>query len=230
MNRGRAPGVISGRWLLRGISRARPAAGQSARRGCGTGRRAAWPCAAACIALAAAGFVTVDHQVGDFQRVPVPGQAEISLAEPGGYILYIEQPGHCCSININIGSDDGGQRPPFPSWSMRVLMQPAGGGTPVMVSTWRGAREMYNLAGHQGQRAMSFTVGKAGRYILRTADATPDATMDLAVGRDIGRGTLVPLVLLLAGVLALAPAGITTGVLTFVRRRPARRRLRSRLG
>jgi hypothetical protein len=179
--------------------------------------------AAACIALAAAGFVAVDHLVGDFQRVPVPGQAEISLAQPGGYIVYIERPGHCCSVNITMGNGDGGQRLPFPSWSMRVLLQPADGGTPVTVSTWRGAREIYNLAGHNGQRAMSFTVSTAGRYILRTADVRPAAIMDLAVGRDIGRGTLVPLILLLAGVLALGPAGIATGVITFVRRRAARR-------
>jgi hypothetical protein len=167
--------------------------------------------------LAAAGFISVDHQVGDFQRVPVPGQAQITLARPGVYIVYIEQPGHCCSVNI--GSGGSGQSPPFPSWSMRVLMKLAGGGAAVTVSTWQGAREVYDLAGHHGQTAKSFTVGKPGRYTLRAGDAIPDAITDLAVGRDIGRGTLVPLVLLLVGVLALAPAGITTGVITFVRRR-----------
>lgn len=175
--------------------------------------------AAVCIALAATGFISVDRQVGDFQRVPVPGQAEVAFAQPGGYILYIEQPGHCCSVNL--GNGDSGQSTPFPSWSMRVLMQPAGGGAPVAISAWHRAREVYDLAGHQGQTAMSFTVGKAGRYTLRAGDATPDAITDLAVGRDIGRGTLMPLVLLLAGVLALAPGGITAGAITFFRRRSA---------
>ncbi len=176
---------------------------------------------AVCIMLAAAGFISVDRQVAGFQRVPVPGQAEVTLARPGGYILYIEQPGHCCSVNI--GSGDSGQSPPFPSWSMRVLMRPAGGGAPVAISTWHGAREVYDLAGHRGQTAMSFAVGKAGRYTLRAGGATPDAIADLAVGRDIGRGTLVPLVMLLAGVLVLAPGGITVGAITFFRRRGARR-------
>jgi len=177
--------------------------------------------AALFIALAVAGFISVDHQVGNFQRVPVPGQGEVTIAKPGAYILYIEQPGRCCSINIG----SGGQSPPFPAWSMRVLLQPAGGGAPVAITTWRGAREVYDLAGHEGQTAMSLSVGKAGRYLLRTGGATPATIADIAVGRDIGRGTIVPLILFLVGVLALTPAGITTGLITFFRRCGARRRL-----
>ncbi len=126
---------------------------------------------AACIALAAAGFISVDHQVGDFQRVPVPGQAEITLSRPGGYVRYIEQPGHRCPVNVGGGT---GQDAPFPAWAMRVPIQPAGGGAPVPVSAWRGAREFYDLAGHQGQRAMSGTAGKAGG--IRCGPPTPRQT------------------------------------------------------
>ncbi len=177
--------------------------------------------AALLIALAVAGFISVDHQVGRFQRVPVPGQGQVTIARPGAYILYIEQPGRCCSVNIG----SSGQSPPFPAWSMRVLLQPAGGGAPAAITTWHGAREVYDLAGHEGQAAMTFTVAKAGRYVLRAGAAAPATIADLAVGRDIGRGTIVPLILFLAGVLVLTPAGITTGLITFFRRRGARRRL-----
>ncbi len=53
-----------------------------------------------CIALAVAGFFALNRQIADFQRVPVPGQGGVTFAQPGGYVLYIEEPGQCCSINV----------------------------------------------------------------------------------------------------------------------------------
>ena len=37
-----------------------------------------------CIALAVAGFFSVNRQITDFQRVPVPGQADVTFTAPGG--------------------------------------------------------------------------------------------------------------------------------------------------
>jgi hypothetical protein len=35
------------------------------------------------------GFRSLSRQVEGFQRVPIPGQAEVSFAEPRGYTVYV---------------------------------------------------------------------------------------------------------------------------------------------
>lgn len=193
-----------------------------------------------CIALAVAWFSSVNRQITDFQRVPAPGQAGVTFAQPGGYVLYIEKPGQCCSFSVSTGSPGAfsswstevglccyfnvgtGSSPPFPSWSMQVALVPVSGGPQVSISTWQGATESYSIAGHQGQTAMYFTIDNPGRYLLATRNAAPGSITDVAVGRGIGRGILVPLVLIIAGSSA-ALAGLLTGVVTVFRRRRARR-------
>jgi hypothetical protein len=78
---------------------------------------------------------------------------------------------------------------------MTVAMRPVNGGPPVSISTWRGATQSYGVAGHQGQTAMSVTIGHPGRYLLRATNPIPRSITDLAVGRGIGRGVLISLVL-----------------------------------
>jgi hypothetical protein len=170
-----------------------------------------------CSALAVAGFFSLNRQIKDFQRVAVPGQAEVTFAQPGGYILYLERPGQCCSLAA--GSGDSA---PFSSWSMNVALLPASGGPPVAISTWRGATESYGVAGHEGQTAMHFTIGHPGRYLLVAQNAIPRSITDVAVGRGIGRGMLWVLLILVA-LFALIPAGLVIGGVTFFRRRRARR-------
>ena len=170
-----------------------------------------------CGALAVAGFFSLNRQIKDFQRVTVPGQAEVTFAQPGGYILYLERPGRCCSLAV--GSGDSA---PFSSWSMNVALLPDSGGPPIAISTWRGATESYGVAGHEGQTAMHFTIGHPGRYLLVAQNAMPRAITDVAVGRGIGRGMLWVLLILVA-LVALIPAGLVIGGVTFFRRRRARR-------
>ena len=170
-----------------------------------------------CIALAVAGFFSLNRQIKDFQRVAVPGQAEVTFAQPGGYILYLERPGQCCSLAA--GSGDSA---PFSSWSMNVALLPDSGGPPVAISTWRGATESYGVAGHEGQTAMHFTIGHPGRYLLSAQNVIPRSITDVAVGRGIGHGMLWVLLILVA-LFALIPAGLVIGGVTFFRRRRARR-------
>ena len=177
-----------------------------------------------CIAFALAGFFSLTRQIEDFQRVSVPGQAEVTFARPGRYVLYIEEPGHCCSFSV--GSGDSA---PFSNWSMNVGLQPVNGGPPVAISSSRGAIESYGVAGHQGQSAMSFTIGQPGRYVLAASEVTPASIVDVAVGRGIRGGVFVPIVLGLAGLFALV-AGLVIGLVTAFRRRRARRRLLSAAG
>ena len=173
-----------------------------------------------CIALAVAGVFSLNRQIKDFQRVPVPGSGEVTFAQPGGYVLYIEQPGNCCSLAASSGDSA-----PFPSWSMRVALVPADGGPRVPVSSWRGAIESYSVTGHEGQTAMYATVGRAGRYALGARNVVPGSITDVAVGRGIGHGALISLLLFVLGLFVLLPAGVAVGAVTAVRRRRARRRL-----
>lgn len=170
-----------------------------------------------CIALAVAGFFSLNRQIKDFQRVPVPGQVEVTLTQLGGYVLYLEKPGQCCFVSVGSGVS-----PPFPSWSIRMGLLSEIGGTPVAVSAFRGATETYGVTGHQGQAAMYFTISQPGRYLLTTGDATPSSIADIAVGRGIGLGILIPLVLTLVGLFALV-TGLALGGVTVFQRRRARR-------
>jgi hypothetical protein len=52
------------------------------------------------------GVRSLSRQVEGFQRVPIPGQAEVSFAEPGGYTVYFEGLG---------ASDEQLPLPPFAS-------------------------------------------------------------------------------------------------------------------
>ena len=173
--------------------------------------------AVTCLVLGAASFVDLNRQIQDFQRVSVPGQAQVTFSHPGEYVLYVEGPGHCCSFHT------GGGQAPFARWSMQAAMQPAGGGPLVSVSTWRGAIDSYAVTGHQGQTAMYFTIRHPGKYVLSTRDVTPQSIADLAVGRRIG-SVFIPIVLILAAMVALGPAGLIVGGVTAFRRRGRRNR------
>ena len=130
--------------------------------------------AATCITFGIAGFFGLDRQVHDFQRVPVPGHAMVTFTHPGGYVLYIEQPGSCCSFDIGSGGADGsGGGPPFADWSMSVTLLQVSNRSQVPISTWRGATESYAAAGVQGQAAMYFTIRSPGQYDLTASDVAP---------------------------------------------------------
>jgi hypothetical protein len=170
-----------------------------------------------CLTAAVIGIFSWDRQIQDFQRVAVPGQGEVTLTQPGQYVLYVETPGSCCSWTL------GSQDTPLAGWSMRLAMGPANGSRETPVSNWTGAPESYGVGGHQGLTAMSFTITQPGTYLIDTRDVRPAAVTDLAVGRNILGPTLRPLVLLVIGLAALLGA-VVSFVFTAARRRRARRR------
>jgi hypothetical protein len=174
--------------------------------------------AVVCLTAAVIGMFSWDRQIQNFQRVRVPGEGVVTLTQPGRYVLYVETRGTCCSWTI------GSQNTALAGWSMHLAMGLAGGGgqeTPV--SSWTGVPESYGVGGHQGLTAMSFTITTPGMYLIETGDVHPASVTDLAVGRNILRATLLPLVLLVAGLAALLGA-VVAFVFTAVRRRQARRR------
>ena len=182
--------------------------------------------AATCITLGIVGFSGLDQQIHDFQRVPVPGHAMVTFTQPGGYVLYIERPGSCCSFNIGSGADDGsGGGPPFADWSMRVALLQVSSGSQVPISTWRGATESYAMAGVQGQAAMYFTIRSPGQYYLTASDVAPRSIADIAAGRGIGHSVLIEVLLVILGLVIFGRPGLLIGGITAYRRRRARRSL-----
>ena len=171
-----------------------------------------------CLSLAVIGMFSWDRQIQDFQRVPVPGQGEVTLTQPGEYVLYVETRGACCSWAV------GSQDEPLASWSMRLAMGLASGSQEIPVGNWTGLPVSYDVGGHRGLTAMSFTIAHPGTYVIETRDVHAGAVTDLAVGRNIQRATLLPLVLLAAGLAALLGA-VVSFVFTAVRRRRVRRGL-----
>jgi uncharacterized membrane protein YhaH (DUF805 family) len=173
---------------------------------------------AVCLALAVAGLFSLNGQIRDFQRVRVPGQAEVSFAQPGGYVLYIERPGQCCSVATGTGNSA-----PFGAWSMRVALVPVAGGRPLSLTSWGSSTESYAVTGHQGQAALSVTIARPGRYVLDATNLSPPSITDIAVGRGIGQALLIPLLLGTVAVFVLFPAGLLVGGVIAYRRHRARR-------
>jgi uncharacterized membrane protein YhaH (DUF805 family) len=108
---------------------------------------------------------------------------------------------------------------------MRVALVPLDGGPRVPISSWRGLTESYSVTGHEGQAAMYATVSRTGRYGLTAQNVVPGTITDIAVGRGIGHGALISLLLFAAGLFVLLPAGLVVGGVTAARRRRARRSL-----
>ena len=73
------------------------------------------------------------------------------------------------------------------------------------------------------------TIVTPGKYLLSASQPTSPAPADVAVGRSLGGGIGVTVLLILLGVVVFIPAGLLVVVITAVRRNLARRRL-SRAG
>lgn len=148
------------------------------------------------------GFIGLNNQVNSLQRVPFPGQGEITLAHGGGYVVYYEGPGasggHVPTGHLNV-------RPLTPGAEAKAI-------TPYSASV------TYHLGGHSGVAIDTLTVSGPGRFLVSTTAQNAPAGSDLAIGGSVGGSivaTVVPgVILLLAGL-----GGILAIIL--VRRRKA---------
>jgi hypothetical protein len=165
--------------------------------------------AAICIAFALTGFSSLGRQVKGFQRVPVPGQAQLSFPSPGRYLIYFEGPGF--SSRSSTGT-------------VQVLLQPADDSAQVSISKLENETETYDLSGRSGQAVADFTIVKSGRYELSASRATSPAPADIAIGRSLGGGIGGTIALILVAMLVLGPASIVIAGITAARRRRSRRR------
>jgi hypothetical protein len=159
----------------------------------------------------ALGLLAVDHQVDRFQRVPVPGQGEVSFTEPGGYVLYYEGP-----------EAPEAAIPPFTAW-----LVPVSGDGRIPLSYYGGFLT-YDFSGHSGQAVGTFNIDAPGRFILRTeseVDGVGQATV--AVGRSVGWGivrtVVFAVVFAVVGAPVLFVGGAALAVVVAIRRHLAQR-------
>lgn len=155
------------------------------------------------------GFRSLSRQVEGFQRVPIPGQAEVSFAEPGGYTVYFEGLG---------ASDDQVALPPF-RFSLTTV-----GGEEVTIRPYGGSAT-YGLGGHSGRAVATFQIEESGRFLLQTEGEPQGGQASLAVGPSVGPGIFGVVSVAIVGALVLFLAGAALAVVVAVRRNRARRPL-----
>jgi hypothetical protein len=155
------------------------------------------------------GFRSLSRQVEGFQRVPIPGQAEVSLAEPGGYTLYFE----------GLGASDEQMTIPPLRFSLTTV-----GGEEVSIRPYGGSAT-YGLAGHSGRAVATFQIEEPGRFLLQTEGEPQGGQASLAVGRSVGPGIFGVVSLAIVGSLVLFLGGAALAVVVAVRRNRARRML-----
>ena len=145
------------------------------------------------------GIRAFSRQVEGFQRVPIPGQAELRLDEPGGYTVYYE----------GVGAAD--EQVTIPSLSVSVT--PVGREEEVPIHPYGGS-SIYSVGGHSGRAVGTFRIDAPGGYLVRTdgdAVGQPQVAIGASIGPAIGRtvALTVPAALILffgGGVLALVVA------------------------
>ena len=152
------------------------------------------------------GFRSLSRQVEGFQRVPIPGQAAVSLAEPGGYTVYFE----------GLGASD--EQVPIPPY--RLLLT-TGTGEEVPVRP-EGGSATYGFGGHSGRAVATFSIEEPGRFLLQTEGESQGGEANLAVGRSVGPAILRTVTQPIVGALVLSLAGAVVGVVVAVRRNRAR--------
>jgi hypothetical protein len=142
------------------------------------------------------GIRSLSRQVEGFQRVPIPGQAEVRFEEPRGYTVYFE----------GLGAADGQVAIP----SLSVSLAPVGGGAEVPVYPYGGSAT-YSVGGRSGRAVGTFRIDAPGRFLIRTQGNPEGGQAEVAVGPSIapwiGRTlglTLPPVLVLFFGGVALA--------------------------
>ncbi len=119
------------------------------------------------------GFRSLSRQVEGFQRVPIPGQAEVSLAEPGGYTVYFE----------GLGASD--EQIPMPRFRLSLTTV---AGEEVPVRPYGGAAT-YGFGGHSGRAVATFQIEEPGRFLLQTEGESQGERPTLPLAEVSARGS-----------------------------------------
>ena len=150
------------------------------------------------------GFLWASARVDNFQRVPVPGELELQLADPGRYLIYYEGPGAGQGVVLS---------------SFDLTLTPADEGELVRLSRYGGSLS-YNLGGEAGFAVFTFEIKEPRSLLLNlTYGGEGPLPSQVAVGTSIA-----PLIVgSVLGFLAWLIAGVVIALVVFLRRRRTRR-------
>ena len=146
------------------------------------------------------GWQALNRQVEAFARVPLPGDAEMTFAKPGGYVVYLEG---AATRTLGFG-------PAF-----ALTLTPVGGGEEIPVGNY-GPALSYRLGGHLGSAVGTFRIDRPGRYVLRAERFDEGPPANVAVGRGLRPAIVralvaafpVPVVVLLGGTARVLVAAV----------------------
>jgi len=180
-----------------------------------------WYAAAGVIALGGilAGLAVAAKSVDDaleairsFDRTPVPGVVDVSIAEPGGYSIYQEFPG---------AADRGATTDP------PTVLVTDPGGAPVELKEY-GSFVSYDQGSLEGRGIYTFRAEQAGTFHVTAAGASGST---VAVGRGMGDLSTKAVAGVFGGVIGgaiLALSGLATSILVAITVGIARGRSRRR--
>jgi hypothetical protein len=145
-------------------------------------------------------------------RVLAPGQAELTLGEPGSYTIFHE---HRSTLEGRVYNVEGVS-------GLQVTVTEKAGGSIVPLSSTAGSH--YTVGGYAGRSLFAFDVRKPGVYVLTSSydGGRKEPRTVLAIDRGfVGNlvGTILGAIALAFGGMVL---GIATFIITFVKRRRAR--------
>jgi hypothetical protein len=155
-------------------------------------------------------FRSIGQQVEQLQRIPIPGQDEVTLDAARGYTVYYE------------GMGAGDETASIPAFNISIT--PAGGGEEVQIRPYGGA-ELYNMAGHSGRAVGTFRIEEPGRFLVQTEGEPQSVQANVALGPGTGGEIARTMLLTVPVVLVLFLGGVALAVVVAVRRGRARRLL-----
>ena len=157
----------------------------------------------------------VDGITNGLTRVAVPGQADVQLDE-GTWTVFYEYSGEHDGVAYNTSRT----APP-----MLITVTGSGGNVPVEGST---GSFNYNIGGHAGFSIGEFAIDEAGPYTVEAtvSDSTDSGHYLLALGKDLGRSTVM-LVLGIFVTIGAAAIALLIFLVVIIMRGRAKRRMQA---
>ncbi|MGH7549193.1 MAG: hypothetical protein ACREK3_00380 [Gemmatimonadota bacterium] len=165
------------------------------------------------ILAAAFGFLRLRGLEDEMPQVVVPGSAELQLEEPGAYTIFHEAES-VVDGRYYAAADVSGL-------AVEVVSAETGEAVPLEPA---GANTTYSLGGRSGRSVLGFEIDQPGAYrITGSYEGGSGPETVLAVGQGFGRKLVFTIVGALGIGFLAAGLAIAIAVVTFVRRRRARR-------
>jgi hypothetical protein len=149
------------------------------------------------------GLYLVAERVDSFQRVPLPGEGEVSLDHSGGYVIYYEGPGA-----------ETGNIPDF-----TVNVTPRSASAAVQGLEHYESSLTYSFGSREGRAVFTLQVASPGTFLIEATDApATSGDSSLAIGSSIA-GRIVGIAVASAVLMVVAVGGAIAIAIVRHRRR-----------